>query len=120
MVVEATAHGWLDEHLRSARADYSSRMTAMNDALEAHMPEGTAWTHPGGGFFVWVTLPGDADSYALLPEVCRDGSLYLPGSIFFVDGRTSPSFRLGFTTLPMKRYEEGIARMGTSLRRALG
>jgi 2-aminoadipate transaminase len=119
MVVEATSHGWLDEHLDLARADYASRMKTLNSALEEHMPQETTWTHPGGGFFVWVTLPNNADSYKLLFEVAKDGAIYLPGSIFYVDRRTSPSFRLGFTTLPMSRYEEGIARMGKALKAAM-
>lgn len=120
MVVEATAHGWLDEHLIHARKNYAQRLTALNAALEEHMPAGTTWTSPGGGFFIWGTLPGDADSYKLLFEVAKDGALYLPGTIFYVDGRTSPSFRLGFTTLPIEQYEEGAARMGATLKRCLG
>jgi 2-aminoadipate transaminase len=119
MVVEATADGWLDAHLEKARADYASRMKLLNAALEEHMPDGTTWTCPDGGFFVWGTLPGNADSYKLLFEIAKDGALYLPGTIFYVDGRTSPSFRLGFTTLPMHRYEEGVARMGAALMRLL-
>ena len=120
MVVEATAHGWLDDHLDKARANYAMRFRALDAALEEHMPDGTTWTKPGGGFFIWGTLPGDADSYKLLFEIAKDGALYLPGTIFYVDGRVSPSFRLGFTTLPLKRYEEGIARMGAALKRCMG
>jgi 2-aminoadipate transaminase len=119
MVVEATDHGWLDKHLKQARADYAGRMKVLNAALQEHMPEGTTWTAPDGGFFIWVTLPGDADSYKLLFEVANDGAIYLPGQIFYVDGRVSPSFRLGFTTLPMPRYEEGIARLGAGLKKLL-
>jgi 2-aminoadipate transaminase len=119
MVVEATDHGWLDQHLDEARAEYAGRLTKLNAALREHMPEGTTWTSPAGGFFVWGTLPGNADSYDLLFKVAKEGALYLPGTIFYVDGRTSPSFRLGFTSLPMERYEEGAARMGAALKRLL-
>ena len=119
MVVEATSHGWLDSHLMKARADYAERMKLLNASLEQHMPEGTTWTSPGGGFFVWVTLPDGADSYKILFDIAKDGAIYLPGQIFYVDGRISPSFRLGFTTLPMHLYEEGIARLGAALKRIL-
>ncbi len=120
MVVEATNDGWLDRHLDKARVNYAERFGRMSAALERHMPDGVTWTVPTGGFFVWVTLPDGADSLALLPHAMQDGALYLPGSIFYVDQRPSPSFRLGFTTLPMDRYEEGIERLGTSLRREIG
>lgn len=119
MVVEATNHGWLDTHLEQARADYADRLKLLTAALQQHMPQGTTWTSPEGGFFVWVTLPDGADSYKLLFEIAKDGAIYLPGEIFYVDGRISPSFRLGFTTLDMHRYEEGIARMGAALKRVM-
>jgi 2-aminoadipate transaminase len=119
MVVEATANGWLDQHLDWARADYAARRDQLDAALREHMPDGTTWTCPGGGFFVWGTLPGNTDSYEMLYKVAKAGAFYLPGTIFYVDGRTSPSFRLGFTTLPMERYEEGVERMGAALKQHL-
>lgn len=40
------------------REMYRERRDAMLAGLVEHMPPGTTWTHPNGGFFVWVTLPG--------------------------------------------------------------
>lgn len=119
MVVQATENGWLDQHLVEARKNYAGRARALLAALDTHMPDGTTWTSPDGGFFTWVTLPGGANSYELMFEVAKDGVVYIPGTVFYVDGRKSSSFRLGFTTLPMKRYEEGIVRLGNALKRLL-
>ncbi|MCL2471141.1 MAG: PLP-dependent aminotransferase family protein, partial [Propionibacteriaceae bacterium] len=41
---------------------YRARRDSMLRGLEDHMPEGTTWTHPKGGFFVWLTLPEGFDS----------------------------------------------------------
>jgi 2-aminoadipate transaminase len=117
MVVQATDAGWLDIHLNEARKDYAARAKALEAAMKEHMPEGTTWSTPEGGFFFWVTLPDESDSYELMFEAAKDGVVYLPGTLFYADGRKSSSLRLGFTTLPMKRYEEGIARLGKALKR---
>jgi 2-aminoadipate transaminase len=116
MVVLATDDGWLDRHLDVARANYEERFRAFVNALEREMPGDVTWWNPDGGFFIWVSLPEELDSYAVLKDVAAEGALYLPGTIFYADQRPSNSFRLGFTTLPIERYTEGIARMGRALR----
>jgi DNA-binding transcriptional MocR family regulator len=46
-----------DAQVDKVRAAYRERRDAMLAALENHMPEGTRWTRPEGGMFVWVELP---------------------------------------------------------------
>jgi 2-aminoadipate transaminase len=120
MVVLATDDGWLDSHLDTARANYEQRYHSFVRALEREMPGDVTWSTPDGGFFIWVSLAEECDSFAMLHDSAVEGALYLPGSIFYADQRRSPSFRLGFTTLPIERYVEGIARMGRAFRTALG
>ncbi|HAM44445.1 MAG TPA: GntR family transcriptional regulator, partial [Propionibacteriaceae bacterium] len=50
------------------RAMYAERRDAMLAGLAEYMPEGSTWTTPNGGFFVWVTLPEGIDSHAMLPR----------------------------------------------------
>jgi hypothetical protein len=47
------------------REMYRERRNAMLAGLAEDMPAGTSWTVPGGGFFVWVTLPAGLDSRRL-------------------------------------------------------
>ena len=60
------AADWLPEHLlphvSRLRAVYRRRRDLMLAALERHMPPGTSWTVPEGGFFIWVTLPEPIDT----------------------------------------------------------
>ena len=57
MLEEYGRGGHLARQLVQSRALYARRAALMNEALLAHMPDGTTWTSPRGGFFTWVTAP---------------------------------------------------------------
>lgn len=40
-------------------------------ALEEYFPPEASWTHPEGGFFLWVTLPKYVDTAACSPTRLR-------------------------------------------------
>ena len=115
--------GFLDEHLVGSRALYRSRRDAMLAGLEAHMPEGTTWSHPSGGFFVWVTLPEGLNAIELLPvAVEKFGVAYLAGEWFY-PGYSRPdqcrTLRLSYSKHPEARIEEGMRRLGAAITAAL-
>jgi 2-aminoadipate transaminase len=114
---------FLDGHLVKARAVYRTRRDAMLAGLEHHMPPGTTWSHPGGGFFIWVTLPEGLDAIELLPKAVDHGVAYLAGEWFYPGYQelsAKRNLRLNFSTLPAERIEEGLRRLGAVLRSAPG
>lgn len=98
---------------------YRGRRDAMLHGLEEHMPEGTTWTHPQGGFFVWVTLPPGLDAYALLARAVSSKVAYVPGTAFFADGLGSRNMRLSFCFPTEDRILEGTRRLGEVLHNEL-
>ena len=60
------------------RGVYRTRRDAFLDALGEFLPELT-WTVPGGGFYVWLTLPEGLDSKAMLPRAVGELVAYTPG-----------------------------------------
>ena len=92
---------------------YRSRRDAMLDAVAEHFPEGTEWTTPAGGFYVWVTLPAWMDTRAMLAAAVERRVAYVPGSAFYPDGRGRDQLRLAFCYPPENRIREGIQRLGT-------
>ncbi|MEA4944454.1 MAG: PLP-dependent aminotransferase family protein [Propionicimonas sp.] len=97
------------------RAMYRARRDAMFTGLVENMPEGTTWTHPRGGFFVWVTLPEGLDSQAMLPRAVSARVAYTPGTAFYADGLGSRNMRLSFCFPTPERIIEGTRRLGAVL-----
>ncbi|QKY19125.1 PLP-dependent aminotransferase family protein [Halolamina sp. CBA1230] len=92
---------------------YERRRDAMLDALDRHLPPGSSWTEPEGGFFLWVTLPEGVDAEEMLPLAAEEGVTYLPGERFFVgnSGQGTRSARLSFSHCSPEELEEGVAAL---------
>lgn len=107
-------HDWRQQ-ITVFRDMYRQRRDAMLDALPDHMPEGTTWTHPLGGFFVWLTLPAGIDSQAMLPRAVTNRVAYTPGTAFYADGLGARNMRLSYCYPTPERIREGVRRLGEVL-----
>jgi DNA-binding transcriptional MocR family regulator len=101
------------------RGLYAERCQAMLAALEQQMPEGASWTSPGGGFFVWVTLPHGVDTYPLLKKAIDAGVVFIPGAAFTPSDEPSNKLRLAFSAVPPEAITEGVRRLAPVLREAI-
>ena len=88
-------HDWRGQ-IKIFREMYRERRDAMITGLTEHMPAGTSWTVPSGGFFVWVTLPPGLDSHAMLARAVTARVAYVPGTAFYADGFGSRHMRLSY------------------------
>jgi 2-aminoadipate transaminase len=94
---------------------YRSRRDVMIAALREHFPADAVWTHPAGGFYVWVTLPPYFDTQAMLAAAVDRRVAYVPGTAFYPDGRGRDRMRLAFCYPTEDRIEEGVKRLGQLL-----
>jgi DNA-binding transcriptional MocR family regulator len=94
------------------RGVYRDRRDAMLDALGEHLPD-LSWNVPNGGFYIWVTLPDDLDSKAMLPRAVTELVAYTPGTAFFADGNGRHNMRLSFCYPPPEAIRLGIRRLAT-------
>ena len=91
---------------------YKARRDAMLEALDAHFPKSATWTKPAGGFYVWVTLPPEIDTKAMMPKAIVAKVAYVPGTAFYADGFGSWSMRLSYCHPTPERIREGIKALG--------
>jgi 2-aminoadipate transaminase len=92
------------------RGVYRTRRDALLGALEEFLPELT-WTVPGGGFYVWLTLPEGLDSKAMLPRAVSQLVAYTPGTAFYSDGNGHRDLRLSFCYPTPDFIREGVRRL---------
>jgi DNA-binding transcriptional MocR family regulator len=107
------------EQVKAYRELYRERRDATLAALAAHMPPGTRWTHPRGGFYVWVTLPPGLDAKAMLPRAITERVAYVPGTAFYADGFGTSCIRLSYCYPTPERIVEGIRRLGRVIEQEL-
>ena len=91
---------------------YRARRDTMMDALAEHFPEQAEWTRPGGGLFIWATLPDYIDTTDLLARALRENVAFVPGAGAYLDGRGHSSMRLNFSASTEDEIREGIRRIG--------
>ena len=91
---------------------YRRRRDTMLDALAEHFPPQAEWTRPGGGLFIWVTLPDFIDTTDLLARALRENVAFVPGEGAYLDGRGRSAMRLNFSGSDEHRIREGVRRIG--------
>jgi DNA-binding transcriptional MocR family regulator len=107
------------EQVKAFRELYRERRDAMLAALAAHLPTGTRWTHPRGGFYVWVTLPPGLDAKAMLPRAITERVAYVPGTAFYADGFGTSCMRLSYCYPTPERIVEGVRRLALVIEQEL-
>ncbi|MEW6366789.1 MAG: PLP-dependent aminotransferase family protein [Acidobacteriota bacterium] len=113
--------GHYEEHIRRIHRAYRKRMQAMLRAMEEHMPqERVEWTRPAGGYTLWVRLRDCRRSEKeAQQDLLKAGVAISPGSFYFPAPQEDVYFRLSVTNLTEEQIEEGVRRLGKSLRRIL-
>ncbi len=120
VVAEYCRAGRLEPHILQLRQVYRRRRDVTLTALEKHMPRGVTWTHPRGGFFVWLTLP-EGVSVEPLREAARQRKvLFVPGTGFFARGGGERNLRLAFSFVPPDEIERGVAILAQAIREMMG
>ncbi len=106
---------WRDQ-IASFCGLYKVRRDAMLESLDEHFPAVARWTKPGGGFYVWVTLPTEIDTTALMPKAIAAKVAYVPGTAFFADGFGSWSLRLSYCYPTPERIRDGVKALGAVIK----
>jgi DNA-binding transcriptional MocR family regulator len=102
---------WRDQ-IASFAGLYKVRRDAMLESLEKYFPKGATWTKPEGGFYVWITLPPEIDTKALMPKAIVGKVAYVPGTAFYADGFGSWSMRLSYCYPSPEKIREGVKALG--------
>ncbi len=107
----------LDTHIPAICASYAKQLQAMLDEL-ALFPEGTTYTRPEGGLFIWVELPEGIDTKDLLPQAVERHVAYVPGTHFYALGGHANTLRLNFSNSSLEQIHTGMDVLRDVFRKA--
>ncbi len=113
--------GFIKQHVKQLRQVYKERRDTMLDALTEFWPDSCCWTTPEGGLFLWARVPDSIDTTDFLESALEDKVAYVPGVNFYPNqdgGRDA--MRLNFSYSSQDIIVEGIRRLGSALKKALG
>jgi 2-aminoadipate transaminase len=117
VVADYLAGGGWDDYIARLCALYRERRDVALGALVEHMPPGVTWTEPGGGFFLWLTLPESVPVTPLADVARRKGVTFSAGRGFFADPALGEhNLRLAFSFAPPADLERGIALLAGAIR----
>jgi 2-aminoadipate transaminase len=121
-LTQATVHefvrrGNFEPNLERVKGLLGARRDAMLEALERHLPEGSSWSRPEGGYFIWVDLAEETGD--LLPRAEQAGVTFVKGADFFAPGQGGErSLRLAFSFVSPEEIADGVERLAGLLRGA--
>ncbi len=110
LLEEYGRRGLLETQIRSACALYGARCRTLLSSLEEHLGGRAEWTEPRGGFFSWLTIPGE-NAVELAEQAADAGVAVVPGTPFYPDGRGADAFRLSFSRVREDEIKTGVARL---------
>jgi 2-aminoadipate transaminase len=107
-VLEFLQRGLLEPNLDRVRGLLGARRDAMLEALERELAGRARWSHPEGGYFLWLELPDGTDAKELLGRASAEGVTFVPGADF---GGERNSARLAFSFASPAEIDDGITRL---------
>jgi 2-aminoadipate transaminase len=119
MLEEYGRSGAMERQIVASRALYQRRAALTLQALARHMPDGTTWTTPQGGFYIWVSAPDGVDTVALSAQARARKVAYVPGRPFYPGDEGHAQIRLSYSRVADDLIDEGIRRIGEVLKTAV-
>ncbi len=105
-------NGFIDHHVQSLVEKYRTKRDLMLSCMQKYFPQEATFTHPGGGFFVWVTLPEGMSAKECLLKAVERKVAFVDGKGFFVNGKGQNTARFSFSEASHDEIRIGIERVG--------
>lgn len=99
---------------------YRRKRDTMLKALGDYFPEGSSWSKPDGGMFLWATVDNRINTTEMLKDAVEAGVAYVSGNAFSPARAQSSSMRLNFTFSEEEQIKEGIEKLGNLVQQKVG
>ena len=110
----------LERHVAALCREYRRQRDRMLHWIRTLFPDGTRYTRPQGGMFIWVTLPGNVSAEELLTATVKRGVVFAPGRSFYPGRPELNTLRLNFTHADDAEMEKGMNILAQEIRALTG
>ncbi len=110
LLYEYLQSGSFERYLRRARKIYRQRHEEAVRLASALIPHRRIWGE--GGLHIFVELEEGINARAVLAECYRQGVLFMPGDLFYTDGKGQNTFRLGIARVTAEQMRKGFGLIG--------
>ncbi|HEY6408858.1 MAG TPA: PLP-dependent aminotransferase family protein [Ktedonobacteraceae bacterium] len=118
IVAEYCRSGHWETHIAHIQSLYKLRRDAALAALEQYMPADVKWTHPTGGFFIWLSLPERVIAQRVKQVALQEGVSVATGEGFFVNPSDGEhNLRLAFSFASPNDIAAGIRNLAQVIQR---
>lgn len=118
-LAEFLRDGGYDHHLRSLRRAYHQHLHLFTQGMLKYFPEGTRYSRPQGGNFIWVELPAKVDTLRLRKDALKHKINTAPGSLFSVKDRYRHCLRLSCSVPWSDEIEAALRTLGDLIKQQL-
>ncbi len=109
-------NGGYDRHLRHIRQEYCKNLSQFQLAVQQYFPEGTQISRPRGGYILWISLPGGADTLTLFNWALAQNISIAPGIVFSNSDQFNHCLRLNCGIPWNRSTEQAVMTLGVLAR----
>ena len=106
----------LDDHVAEINKLYKHRRDLLLKTMEETFTDGTTWTHPEGGLFLWLTFPEGVSARKVFDKCIEKNVAGVLGEFFYPNIKNDRHMRINYSNMPDDRIVEGVKRMAEALK----
>src|SRR6266700_1895608 len=119
IVAEYCRSGEWQTHIVRLQSLYKMRRDVALAALDRYMPADVDWTHPAGGFFIWLSLPKNVFARDVKRMALQQGVSVAAGEGFFVNPSDGAhNLRLAYSCATPNDIDAGISILAQVIHRS--
>jgi len=118
-LAEFLRDGGYDHHLRSLRRAYHQHLHLFLRGMQKYFPEGTRYSRPQGGNFIWVEFPAKIDALRLRRDALKHKINTAPGNLFSVKDRYRHCLRISCSLPWSDAIEAALRTLGDLIKQQL-
>ena len=107
--------GAFSKHVKSVRKYYREKYLLLMECVEKYLDY--EYVTGEGGLHIFIKLKNNISARKLLDLCYKDNVIFMPGDVFFEEGKGHDTLRIGFGRVSNENIKKGIRLIGENLKK---